>query len=56
MPHFSDNELRKRITYFERMHNLKTFIFETPFIEGGGEIVRVEVGVAGEGSGCRVCV
>ncbi|KAK3096056.1 hypothetical protein FSP39_022605 [Pinctada imbricata] len=40
-PYFEEKELQKRITEFERQNNIRRFMFETPFTEGGkaqGEI------------------
>eukprot|EP01137_Pigoraptor_chileana_P018685 Opistho-2@78585 len=34
-PYFDEYELKDRITQFERLHNLRRFIFDTPFTDSG---------------------
>lgn len=34
-PYFDEEEYEKRVTYFEKEHNIRRFVFETPFTLSG---------------------
>lgn len=41
-PHLDDKELEERKTDFEKSHNIRRFVFETPFTQSGKKQGGVE--------------